>query len=207
MKITAKHIQRSNIMMVYADGVLKIPEAAQVFSLYSGKDTQGSVFSDTPSMATRIFEFPVPGFQLIFEPGRFRLEDKLNRQPKESRLAHEVHRILGALYPGISPTAYGFNYDMIYRMDTVVPIQEIMASFLKPATLESVKDFGWQYTLSKDKGKRSETYFFKNVSPIEYSVHANFHFNETVLPKSDDLQAAFERRYADADESVNQVKM
>lgn len=205
MNVTAKHVQRSNIIVTFPDGSLRLPEAAQIFALYTGDVAKGSVFSDTPSMATRVFEFPVAGLQWIFEPNRIRIEDKSARQPSESRLAHELHRVIDALYPGIKPAAYGFNYDTIYRIDTVIPARDIMSAFLKPTTVEDVVDFGWQYTLAKEKGKRSETYFFKAVSPIEYSVHANFHFNESVLPRSEDLQAAFERRYADMDEGLKHI--
>ncbi|MEN9913171.1 MAG: hypothetical protein RLY66_579 [Candidatus Parcubacteria bacterium] len=206
MNITAKHIQRSNIVVTFADGALRLPEAAQMFALYTGEAAKGSVFSDTPSMATRVFEFPVPGLQWIFEPDRIRIEDKSIRSPKESSLAQELHRVISALYPDRKPAAYGFNYDMIYRMDVVIPTQEIMKSFVKPVFLEEVASFGWQYTLTKDKGKRTQTYFFKAVSPIEYSVHANFHYNDPTLPKSADLQTAFERAYADADESLTHMK-
>ena len=207
MTITAKHIQRSNVIAAYADGVLRLPEAAQIFSLYSSEQAKGATFSDTPSMATRIFEFPVIGLQWVFEPTRIRLEDKMARSPKESRLAHEINRVLAVLYPDKRIVAYGFNYDMIYRMDTVISVKEIMGSFLDSAALEEVKDFGWQYTLARDKGKRAETYFFKAVSPIEYAVHANYHFNEAFLPKSEELQRSFERRYADADESLASISL
>jgi hypothetical protein len=129
----------------------------------------------------------------------------MSRSPKDARLAHEMRRLLTALYPDKQPEAYGYNYDMIYRVDTVIPVKEIMGSFLKSSATEEVKDFGWQYTLSKEKGKRAETYFFKMVSPIEYGVHANFHFNESILPKTEDLQASFEKKYADADESLMHI--
>lgn len=207
MNITAKHIQRSNIIVTFPQGTISLPEASQIFGLYSGEQAKGSTFSDTPSMLTRVFDFPVIGFQWVFEPTKIRLEDKMNRPPQDAKLAHEMKRLLGALYPDRQPNAYGFNYDMIYRIDTVIPVKEIMGSFLKPSSTEEVKEFGWQYTLVKDKGKRAETYFFKMVSPIEYGVHANFHFNESVLPKSDDLQESFERKYADADESLAHITM
>jgi hypothetical protein len=205
MNITAKHIQRSNIIVIFPQGTILLPEASQIFGLYTGEQAKGSTFSDTPSMATRIFDFPVIGLQWVFEPTKIRLEDKLSRSPKDAKLAHEMRRVLAALYPEQIPSAYGFNYDMIYRIDTVIPIKEIMGSFLKPSSTEDVKEFGWQYTLVKDKGKRAETYFFKMASPIEYGVHANFHFNESVMPKSEDLQASFERKYADADESLAHI--
>lgn len=206
MIITAKNIQRSNIILVYADGTLKQPDAAQVFGLYQGNDARGSTFSDTPSLATRVFEFPVPGLQIIFEPNKIRIEDKLGRSPKESHLVNELYRLINSLYKEVKPIAYGFNYDIIYRVDQVIPIKDIMSNFLKQVTIESLKDFGWQYTLNKEKGKRAETYFFKSISPIEYGVHANFHFNDQHLPKPDTLQMAFEKRYSDTDESVLDIK-
>lgn len=206
MNTTAKHIQRSNVIVTFVPGATSLPEASQIFGLYSQEQAKGSTFLDTPSMSTRIFEFPVIGLQWVFEPAKIRLEDKMNRTPKDSRLAHEMRRLIGALYPEKKSTAYGFNYDMIYRVDTVIPVAEVMGSFLKPSTLEDVKEFGWQYTLVKDKGKRAETYFFKMISPIEYGVHANFHYNETVVPKADDFQAAFERGYIDADESMHHIQ-
>lgn len=207
MNITAKHIQRSNIVVTFPTGTISLPEASQIFSLYNAEQARGSTFSDTPSMMTRVFEFPVVGLQWVFELSKIRLEDKMNRSPKESRLANELHRLLAALYPEKKLQAYGFNYDMIYRIDTVIPVKETMASFLKSTATEDVKEFGWQYTLVKEKGRRSETYFFKTVSPIEYGVHANFHYNGSELPKSDDLQDAFERKYADADESVMNISL
>ena len=205
MNITAKHIQRSNIIVTFPQGAISLPEAAQIFSLYTAEQAKGATFSDNPAMLTRIFEFPVTGHQWVFEPSKIRLEDKMNRAPKETDLAREIKRFIGALYGDRQPSAYGFNYDMIYRIDTVIPIKDIMGSFLKPSSLEDVKEFGWQYTLVKDKGKRAETYFFKMVSPIEYGVHANFHFNESVLPKTEDLQVLFERCYADVDESLTHI--
>ncbi len=207
MNITAKHIQRSNIVVTFAPGSITLPEASQIFSLYNAEQTKGATFSDTPSMMTRVFEFPVVGLQWVFEPTKIRLEDKMNRPPRDSRLAYELRRLLATLYPDRTPQAYGFNYDMIYRIDAAIPIKEIMGAFVKSSTLEDVKEFGWQYTVVKEKGKRAETYFFKMVSPIEYGVHANFHYNESILPKADDLQAAFERKYADADESVASISL
>ena len=205
MSIVAKQIQRSNIVVAYADGAVRLPEPATVFSAYPGEGGKGALFSDNAAMATRIFEFPTTGFMWIFEPSRVRLEDKKFRSPEDSKLAQELHRVLAVLGWTAVPVAYGFNYDIIYRTDVVIPAGEIMQNFLKPETIESIKDFGWQYTLAKEKGKRLETYFFKAVSPIEYSVHANFHINEAGLPKEKDLHEQFKRGYADVDNGLSHM--
>ncbi|HEY1733578.1 MAG TPA: hypothetical protein VGG23_03945, partial [Acidimicrobiales bacterium] len=193
MNIIAKQIERSNVAFVFRDGALVAPEPAKLFPLYPSKDAAGSMFSDSPSTATRVYEFPAVGLQWVFEPGRVLLEDKRHRTPDESKLAVEAVRVLRALDPGAAPAGYGFNYDMICRMDSVIPAGDIMESFLKPELVESVRHFGWQYTLEREKGRRLETYFLKAVSPIEFSVHANFHFNDPDAPKAERLEELFER--------------
>ena len=205
MKITAKQIDRSNVVIAFPDGVIPPPEASKLFPLYTEAQSKGAMFSDNPSTATKVFDFPAAGLQWVFEPGRVRLEDKKHRSPDESKLPAELVRVMEALYAGALPVGYGFNYDMIYRMDTVIPMKDIMGSFLKPESIEDVRHFGWQYTLSKEKGKRLETYFLKAVSPIELAVHANFHFNDIRLPDADDLQKAFERSYANADGALSHL--
>lgn len=202
MNITSKHIQRSNAVFVFERNTLTFPEAAQVFALYQGSASKGALFSDNASIATRIFEFPEVGYQLIFEPDKIRLEDKKSRTPDESKLGQEILRIVNALYPQKVPVAYGFNYDILYRTQVVIPMPEIMEHFLKKEVVEDVKDFGWQYTVAKEKGKHTQTYFFKVVSPIEINMHANFHFNDYLPLRNQLIQNAFERAYKDADEGM-----
>jgi len=190
---------------MWKEGVRQLPEPAELFSCYTTEEGSGSMFSDNAAMATRIFELPSRGLQWVLEPVRTRLEDRRSLPPAESKLALEFTRIAEKLYPGANAVAYGFNYDIIYRMDSVVPAAEVMKSFVAPADIEDIKDFGWQYSLSKQKGKRIETYFFKAVSPIEYAVHANIHFNKLGLPKKEELQSEFEKEYAKLDEAVNRI--
>ena len=203
MSIVAKQIQRSNIVFAYAEGSVRAPEPAAVMATYPGEAGKGAQFSDNPAMVTRIFEFPAAGYMWIFEPNRVRLEDKKFRTPDESKLSYELNRVLAAIGWTAQPVAYGFNYDIIYRTDVVIPTGEIMKNFITPLAIEGVKDFGWQYTLAKDKGRLLETYFFKAVSPIEYSVHANFQVNEAGLPKEKELDAQFKRGYVDVDNGLN----
>lgn len=206
MKTTAKNIERSNIIFAFAEGSLGLPDPANVFALYPGTQSRGALFSDNTALASRIFEFPEMGYQLVFEPTRIRIEDRKRRTPDESKLGQEMVRILGVLYPNAVPVAHGFNYDILYRTSTVIPVQEIMGAFLNQTTIENVKDFGWQYTVALEKGKRTQMYFFKAVSPIELSIHANFHFNQTFVPRPAVLQESFERAYGEADDSLDHMK-
>ncbi len=198
-------MQRSNIVFAFAENSLILPDPAAVFSAYPGEASKGSLYSDNTSTATRIFEFPSQGLMWVFNPSHIRLEDKTFRAPDVSKLGQEMTRVVQSLYPKSFPIARGVNYDIIYRVDSVIPTGSIMSKFLKPETIEDVKDFGWQYTLAKEKGKGTETYFFKNISPIELAVHANFHKNESSLPKSEILQKEFEESYISADRSLDQM--
>ncbi len=205
MNITAKHIRVSNAIFVFKDGSFAPPEPAELFSLYSAEEIKGSLYSDNPSTATRVFEFPAMGLQWVFEPNKARLEDKRSRPPEESNIIRELIKMVTRLRPKAIPTAHGFNYDIIYRMDRVVPVGDVMSRFLRPEVIEEVKDFGWQYTLSKEKGKRLETYFFKMVSPIEYAIHANCHVNEPGVPKEEGMQKSFAHEYHVVDEAIKHI--
>ncbi len=207
MNITAKHIDRSNVVFSFKEGSIAAPDPAQMFALYSSAAAQGSMFSDHPALATRIFDFPNLGLQWVFEPGRVRLEDKKHRPPAESGLPKEALRVLSALYPKVIPMAHGFNYDILYRVGAVIPTDEIMGAFLKPESIADVRDFGWQYTLAHEKGRKTETYFFKMVSPIEFSVHANFHVNDAGYPSEKELESSFVARYADVDKSLSHMSL
>lgn len=205
MNITAKQPERSNIICVFPKGSLVLPEPAKLFSVYTQGDIAGSQYSDNGVMGVRVFEFPALGLQWVFEPDRIRIEDRRHRSADESKLGQEIVRVIAALYPNAAPTAYGFNYDILYRMDNVIPLRDVMAHFVKTSTLENVQDFGWQYSLSFDKGARTEMYFFKVVTPIEFSIHANFHFNRQGLPTGEFMQTAFAKGYADADQSLKHM--
>jgi hypothetical protein len=205
MSIVAKHIQRSNIVFAYPDRAITLPEPALVFAAYPGAAGKGASFADDSSMMTRIFEFPAVGHMWVFEQNRIRLEDKLIRTPQDSKLGDEMLRVTKTLFGNAVPASFGVNYDIIYRTDVVVPTNDIMGHFLKPTVVEQVKDFGWQYTLVKDKGRRSETYFMKVVSPIEYSMHANIQWNGEGMPTSEDLAKKFIESYKSADEGIEHI--
>jgi hypothetical protein len=205
MNILAKQPERSNITCIFKDAPLSLPEPGAFFAAYDAVKTKGSMFTDDSAMSVRVFELPALKLQWVFERGRVRLEDRGFRQPKESVLAAELSRVLPRLYPDRHPTAYGYNYDIIYRMDNVIPLRDIMSSFMKPESLEGVRDFGWQYSIAKEKGRRSETYFFKAVSPIEIAVHSNFHFENPIPVTADDFETEFERFYANTDKALTHM--
>ena len=194
----------SNCVVVFGEKFF-LPEPNSFISLFDSNEMKGTNFADDPVMRIKVFDLPNKKFKYIFENNRLRIEEYAFREPNESKCAEEIHRIISNIYKNIKPLAYGFNYDLIYRFDSVLPQREIMANFINNSMHDSIKDFGFQYTVSKEKGKNLETYFFKSVSPIEFRVHANFHFNNTEILTGNDLQAQFEKCYTLIDEAIHNL--
>lgn len=80
-----------------------------------------------------------------------------------------------------------------------------MSNFLGDEEAERVKDFGWQYSVSKHKGAKTELYFFKAVSPLELAVHVNVQFQGTDIPDGKNLQRLFEECYTDIDKTIERL--
>jgi len=205
MIITSKSIQRSNIIFAFpAEAILK-PEPQDVFSLYSPEIAKGSNYIDDPAMEIKIFNFPVLRQKIVFERGRLRVEDETQEEPDISKRAAEAHRIKTVLFKELKPAAFGFNYDIIYRFNDVIPQREIIKNFVSNAEVENVKDFGWQFTLQKEGNKKLETYFFKVVSPLEIALHINHHFDKTEMPPPEKFQELFEKCYNSTDEILKSL--
>ena len=77
--------------------------------------------------------------------------------------------------------------------------------FLGDEEAERVKDFGWQYSVSRHKGAKTELYFFKAVSPLELAVHVNVHFQGTDVPEEKNLERLFEECYTDLDKAIERL--
>ena len=199
MNIISKQIEMSNTVAVFGDKFF-LPSPAHFMSLFDHNGLKGSNFVDDTAMRLIVFEMPALKFRYVFENKRFRIEETGFRYPEESRCVVEMHRIIESLYKNVPTLAFGFNYDVIYKFDHIIPQREIMGNFIKGDKHDYIKDFGWQFTLEKEKGKKLETYFFKAVSPIELRVHTNFHFNDKADFRSEEFQNKFEHYYKKIDE-------
>lgn len=197
MAIVARTLEGITFVAVTPASPLPLPEPANLFALYAGSESQGARLLDDTALGVRVFSFPAIDLRIIFEPTRIRLEATKPHKPEELALGEHMDRIVSGLYPKIPFTRYGFNYDLAYQYDAVIPQRHIMQAFMDEETVERATHFGWQCTLAKDKGKRRETYFFKVVSPLELRVLANIEF-DSALPRGKETQAAFVRCYTEA---------
>lgn len=188
----------SGLTYVAVAGVPPIPrpEPSAVFALFP-EGAAGARLLDDTALSIRVFAFPELDLQLIFEPTRVRVEALKPKKPEEARLGEYMERIIAALYPKTAFIRYGFNYDIVFQYDAVIPQRNILGAFMKDDAIEDITHFGWQITAEKEKGKRRDTYFFKEVSPLEIQVLANIEFDKP-LPRGAASQAEFERCYTEA---------
>lgn len=203
MKRVSKNIELANCIAVFGDGFI-LPEAQAFISLFTEDQLRGANFADDPVMRLKVFDLPMKKFKYIFEVNRIRLEDYGFREPADSKLAEELVRVVKSIYGNLKPVAYGFNYDAIYRFNSIVPQREITKNFIQENLQEEVRGFGWQYTLAKDKGRKLETHFFKAVSPLEIRLHSNFHFNYDDFLNSG-RQTQFEKCYTLMDQAIENL--
>lgn len=205
MQITARQPVETTIVAVAAGRTLSLPEPAAVFNLFP-EGTPGATYFDDAALGVRAFTVPHQKLRLTFERMRVRVEDTGSRQVADMPLAEVMARLIEQLYPPRSFVRYGFNYDVVYRYDQVLPSREVLGAFLKPDMIEDVSHFGWQCTITRDKGKRRETYFFKFISPLELQVLANLEFDRP-LPDAEALAEELRTGYTDSQKILEQLTL
>jgi hypothetical protein len=156
-------------------------------------------------MGFKIWSFPESKIRIIQEPGRIRIEDMSQKSPNESKIGEEAFRIISAFFEPKSFGSFGFNFDVYFRFDNVIPQREILKNFLSQDKMEDVSDFGWQFRLNSQKDKKKLTYFFKVISPLEIALHANVHYEKNAPSSAQELQEIFEKSYEDIDDIFNDL--
>lgn len=203
MNITARQPLETTIVAVSPEKRLPLPEPADVFALFPGA-TSGATYFDDVALGVRAFTIPDAKLRLTFERIRVRIDDIGSRHVEDLTIAELLTQIAAKLYPPRSFTRYGFNYDVVFRYDQVIPSDRIMGAFFAKDMIESITHFGWQATINREKGKRRDTYFFKAVSPLELQVLANVEFDRH-LPEAAELQKQFQRLAIETQDVLNHL--
>lgn len=180
-----------------------------VFSeLYAGADAQGIRFIDDVVAQTKVLFVPKLQLTVALEHNRLRIDDESGAEPATSRLVPESLRVYHTVVPHGRVQGFGFNFDVQYRFEATLPMRQLFGSLFVDDVLKhgDLIDLGIQFTLDHSADKRRETYFLKIVSPLELSVHANYHFQRDSVPDDKVFNELFEKTYADIDDVINQSK-
>lgn len=195
MQITARQPVELTAVAVSTKNKLQLPDPAGVFGFFSS-GSEGAQYFDDPALGVRAFTFPALKLRITFERIRVRVEDTGSRRAEDLDIGSTLSKLSAALYPEKTFDRFGFNYDVVYRFDQMIPTESIIAGFIGSDMREEVSHFGWQFTLSKEKGKRRESYFCKVISPLEIDILANVEFDR-MLPSPEETQAQFVSNFGD----------
>lgn len=199
MAIVSKSLHHSNIAFLLDAQKFIEPEPVMFAGLFTGAMGKGARFTDDPVLKAKVLTLPAIGLRITLESNgqhpRLRIDDETQAEPDKSPLTGYAIHTLRNLFPQTPFVAYGFNYDIFFKTRDVVPIKDIFEEYFdeEAATGADLRDVGIQFSL--DRGKSSEVWFIKVVSPMEVAVHLNNHFPTSHLPTATELQAAFIKCY------------
>lgn len=209
MVITSKSLQRSNVAFVFKQEGFIVPENGEFTILYTGESAKGANFIDDPVMRLKVYSLPKLKMTFTLEGTRFRID----QDPEDGNLnLATISESLNAyknLFPKCALESYGFNFDIIYRFDNTLQLNYLFGLLADGGKILAKKDLvnlGVQFTLQKPTSGGSETYFLKIVSPLELSVHANYHFDSGKLPDEPKMKDLFQKNYEEADEVIKNLK-
>jgi hypothetical protein len=116
--------------------------------------------------------------------------------------------VYSKLFKQVKLTAIGFNFDIMYRFDKIIPSEYLFKHFADEKILKKAKlfDLGLQFALNRDGGKTQEVVFIKIPSELELAVHYNYHFAADELPSEAKLKQIYDKAYLQIDEIVEQLK-
>lgn len=202
MAMVSKSLHHSNIAFLFDGKKFIEPENAAFGALFTGAAGKGARFTDDPVLRAKVLTLPAIGIQITLEAAgehpRLRIDDETQAEPDKSALTGHAIHALRNLFPQTPFVAYGFNYDIFFKTRDVVPIKDIFEEYFdeEAAAGADLRDVGIQFSL--DRGKSSEVWFIKVVSPMEVAAHLNNHFPTSHLPAAAELQTAFVKCYEDS---------
>ncbi len=208
MKPNFKSLTQSNIILVVDPQKTVAPENRDFVDLFGPADSAGSQFVDDPVIRSKFMVVPKLQLRVTLENVRLRIDDDSKAQPAQSILVREAMRAYTKLFKQVQLTAIGFNFDIMYRFEKMIPTDYLFKHFADEKLLKkgTFFDFGIQFALDREGGRAQEVVFLKMPSALELAVHYNYHLNARELPKSEKLQQIFEKAYEQVDEIIEHLK-
>lgn len=163
--ITSKSLFNSNIAFIFNEKNFSQPENEQFASIFGGEKARGAKFIDDPVIKAKVLILPNASLKLTLENRRLLIDDQAAKEPKESFLIEEASGIIDKLFKNQTLDSFGFNFDVYYRFNNVIPIKNIFEYFFGEKLLKKndLRDFGFQFTSvdnkkSKDGGDNNNYY-------------------------------------------------
>ncbi|MFA6407202.1 MAG: hypothetical protein WCV80_00660 [Candidatus Paceibacterota bacterium] len=205
--ITSKSLYHSNLTLLFSEVGFSAPENDVFNSLYGGDAARGMRFVDDPVIGAKVLTLPQLKMRAVLEGRRLRIEDESQEEPGISRVILESLRI-NSIFEKNELEAFGFNFDVYYRFNNVIPMKYIFENIFGDKILKKkdLMNFGMQFSLDKGKQGIVDTYFLKITAPLELMVHMNRHFPTKKMPPEKELRAMFVNCYNEIEEVIKDSK-
>ena len=206
--ITSKSIQHSNITCVFNEQQFVTPDNMAFQLLFTGEIAKGMRFLDDPVIGAKVLTLPQLKIKVVLEGRRLRIEDESQEEPAVTQLIAHASTIINGLFPHTLLDAFGFNFDVYYRFNNVIPMKHIFENTFGKQVLKKtdLRDFGMQFSLDTGKLGIVDTYFLKVTAPLELVVHMNRHFPAKKIAPEKELKTMMATCYNEIDEIISAPK-
>lgn len=204
MAIVQKSYHHGNVTVIFNPDRFAMPENADLGAIHRGEEAKGARLTDDAVLGAKVLILPAIGLRVTLEKNRIRFDDETSVPPENSRLPHDVPKIIATLFPNTPIDSWGFNYDIFFKTRNVIFIQNIFKSYFGDKALDgaTLMDAGIQFTLGKKK--HQEVWFIKVTAPLEIAAHVNYHFANKALPTAEELKKMFAECYNKTDDLMAQ---
>lgn len=208
MVINSKSLYHSNIVFAFSQDNFLVPDNAELFSFFSSDQTKGANFIEDPILKAKVLSLPQLKVQIIWEKNRLVVEDLSQEENNGGNISVLAFSLLKKFLDKNKILGFGFNFDINYRFRDVIGIKEAFLNIADEKVLEKsdLRDWGCQFTLEKEGGKRQERYFLKITSPLEVMAHVNCHFDNKEI-NEESLSILFNKCYNEIDEVIKNLKL
>ncbi len=208
MTINSKSLYHSNIVFTFSNNAVLAPDNAEFFALFNSDQTKGANFMEDPILKTKVLNLPQLKIQIVWEPTRLIIEDLSREENNSKNITQWAFLVVKKFLDKERVLNFGFNFDVNYRFRDMIGMKEAFLNIVDEKVLEKsdLRDWGCQFTLEKEGGKRQERYFLKITSPLEIMAHINCHFESKEINESR-LNSLFDKCYNEIDEVMQNLKL
>lgn len=176
MKVQSQEIKQLNITAVLTetnDAFITAEKMREVFELSEKEKNQSPFIEFSPKV--KVFGMPQRQKAIIMEEKRLRVNDTSGLEPSSSELINYFWKVLNKLADKGKLAAYGFNYDVLIKIEGKIDFPSFLGKTLLGALVAGdILESGTRVIYTKDE-KRYDLRITPTGEPSRAAFHLNVH--------------------------------